>query len=84
MAKPQYQWPPGLHAYILNRDNHKCQIKLPKCTTRATAVDHIIPTSEGGPWFAPTNLRAACRYCNSARANPKSRHNQDPKPSRHW
>lgn len=52
---------------VLQRDGHRCQLQLPGCTGRATHVDHIIPWSEGGAWFDPTNLRAACEHCNTRR-----------------
>lgn len=42
-----------------------CQIKADGCTTYATCVDHIIGRADGGDCWAPANLRAACRACNS-------------------
>jgi 5-methylcytosine-specific restriction endonuclease McrA len=59
-------WPKVRHA-ILERDTHTCQIQGPKCTTEATDVDHIIPWQEGGAWYDPDNLRAACAKCNRSR-----------------
>jgi hypothetical protein len=68
MAKPQYSGPwQKIRKTILERDSHLCQIRGPKCTTTATAVDHIIPVSAGGPWYDPNNLRAACTPCNNWR-----------------
>jgi hypothetical protein len=68
MAKPQYSGPwQKIRKTILERDNHLCQIRGPKCTTQGTAVDHIIPVSAGGPWYDPNNLRATCTNCNNAR-----------------
>lgn len=52
-----------LRPIVLDRDHHRCQVQLPCCTGKATAVDHIIP---GGPNDL-TNLRAACVPCNNAR-----------------
>jgi 5-methylcytosine-specific restriction protein A len=49
---------------VLDRDHHVCQIRGPHCTTRATAVDHIHPRSQGGGHDL-ANLRAACVACNS-------------------
>ena len=70
MTKPQYSGPwRRIRAQILDRDNHLCQIRGPRCTTAATAVDHIIPVQSGGPWFDPANLRAACVNCNNGRIN---------------
>lgn len=68
MAKPQYSGPwRKIRAQILQRDGQLCQIRGPKCTTQATAVDHIIPIAAGGPWYDPANLRATCVNCNNAR-----------------
>jgi hypothetical protein len=53
---------------VLQRDGFRCQIRGPKCETRATQVDHIIPVEDGGPIFDEVNLRAACHWCNTWRA----------------
>lgn len=50
---------------ILARDQYQCQINLPGCTLEATTVDHITPIAWGGEWYDPSNLRAACTFCNS-------------------
>jgi 5-methylcytosine-specific restriction endonuclease McrA len=42
----------------------------PRCTVRATQVDHIVPISEGGAMYDPANLRAACAPCNNGRYHP--------------
>jgi 5-methylcytosine-specific restriction endonuclease McrA len=31
---------------------------------RATTVDHAIPTSRGGDFWAMANLRSSCAHCN--------------------
>jgi 5-methylcytosine-specific restriction endonuclease McrA len=49
---------------VLARDGRVCQVGGPRCTIRATQVDHIVPTSQGGAFFNPANLRASCRRCN--------------------
>jgi hypothetical protein len=72
MAKPQYSGPwQKLRKQILNRDSHLCQIGTPGCTQTATEVDHIVPVSQGGAWFDPLNLRAACFSCNNKRVDRK-------------
>jgi len=53
---------------ILDRDLHLCQIRLAGCTRYATEVDHIIARADGGPMWDATNLRAACKGCNSRRS----------------
>jgi len=71
-TRPEYRgaWPRVRRA-ILERDGHLCQIRSPKCTGHATHVDHIIPTTQGGAWWDPTNLRAACQNCNLGRIQRK-------------
>ena len=65
---PVYNAPwPTVRLAILNRDNHTCQIRSPRCTTNATQVDHIIPVLKGGAWYDPANLRASCAHCNNQR-----------------
>ena len=53
-----------LRVLVLERDRHECQIKGPTCTRYATVVDHIIARADGGDFWNPNNLRAACRACN--------------------
>lgn len=53
---------------ILERDGYRCRVCGPKCKGKATEVDHIIPTADGGPMFDPSNLRASCDWCNTWRA----------------
>lgn len=60
------KWP-KVRLAILARDGYQCQIKLPGCTGRATAVDHIIPVLSGGAWWDESNLRATCVSCNNHR-----------------
>ena len=68
MTKTPYTGPwQRIRKQILERDNHTCQINAPGCTTHATQVDHITPVSQGGQWWEPTNLRAACAKCNASR-----------------
>lgn len=59
-----------LRLRILARDHHVCRV-VPGCTTRATVADHIEPVRRDTPdalFYAPHNLRAACRDHNLARA----------------
>jgi len=53
-----------LRLLILDRDRNVCQMRGPKCRRYATDVDHIVAVSEGGAFYDPANLRAACRACN--------------------
>jgi 5-methylcytosine-specific restriction endonuclease McrA len=50
---------------VLEAAGWRCQIRGPRCTGRATTVDHVVALAEGGT-HERWNLRAACRACNSA------------------
>jgi 5-methylcytosine-specific restriction endonuclease McrA len=54
---------------VLERDGYRCRLELSGCTTRATTVDHVTPLSQGGRPYDPTNLVAACRHCNTSKAD---------------
>jgi 5-methylcytosine-specific restriction endonuclease McrA len=59
-----------LRREILLRDNGFCQIQGPRCSGRATTVDHIVPASQAPALFwDPENLRGACGACNSGRVS---------------
>jgi 5-methylcytosine-specific restriction endonuclease McrA len=51
--------------WVIDRDLGLCQIRRPKCTHFATEADHIVAVVEGGDFYDPANLRAACRMCNA-------------------
>ena len=52
------------------REEPICWLNLDGCTRRSTTADHIIPISQH-PELAltRTNVRGACRNCNSKRGN---------------
>jgi len=56
---------PNVRKRVLERDQYRCQVRGPRCTERATEVDHIVPFSQGGAKYDPANLQAACKPCNS-------------------
>jgi hypothetical protein len=58
-----------VRAFVLERDNHRCQVGLKKCRGKANTVDHIERPEEGGAEYDPANLRASCRSCNMVRHN---------------
>lgn len=71
--KPHYSGPwKQIRRRILDRDEHRCQIRAHGCLQWATEVDHILPVALGGAWWDDENLRAACRPCNLGR-NIKAR-----------
>jgi 5-methylcytosine-specific restriction protein A len=51
---------------VIERDGGRCQLRLKGCAVIATTADHILPRSRGGSAH-PSNLRASCGHCNSAR-----------------
>lgn len=55
--------------FVLRRDGYVCRIRLSGCTDVATEADHIVSIDDGGAWYDPLNLRAACKHCNSLRGN---------------
>ena len=62
---------------ILQRDGYVCQIRGPRCTHRATAVHHIIPSSQRPDlFFASDNLAAACQACNAGEGRRVGLENQ--------
>ena len=76
-----------LRRQILERDNYECQLRRTGCTTVASAVDHIESPREGGAFFDPANLRAACTHCNSSRGaayGNRKRQLANYRPSRDW
>jgi 5-methylcytosine-specific restriction endonuclease McrA len=54
-------------AAVLARDHRECCVI--GCGEEATTVDHIVPVSLGGDYYALDNLRAMCRHHNSSRGN---------------
>ena len=51
-------------AKALQRDNHQCVIRGPRCTITATEVDHIISVANGGT-DELHNLASTCHNCNT-------------------
>ena len=58
---------------ILDRDQHTCQIRGPRCTGYANQVDKVKPAVAGGDPLDPHNLRAACGNCNLDKARTSDR-----------
>lgn len=55
-----------IRAKVIKRDGGICQLQLDGCTYTATTADHIVRRRDGGD-ASMSNLRAACRSCNSKR-----------------
>ena len=70
-----------VRAYVLDRDGHRCQLKLPGCTSLATEAHHTQPRQLVGDY--PAHLVAACRSCNLAVGDPCT-HDPAPTPRTRW
>lgn len=58
--------PPEISAMVIRQWGNRCWLGMPGCTGEADTSDHIIPARWGGP-TVPSNLRRACKHCNSLR-----------------
>lgn len=56
---------PWSRSGVLERDGRRCAY----CGDRATSIDHIVPTSRGGPGRSWLNTVAACLSCNQVKAD---------------
>jgi 5-methylcytosine-specific restriction endonuclease McrA len=75
-----------LRLQILKRDNYRCQERGPRCTGRATQVDHIVNVAAGGAELDPANLQSICPSCNAIKASreaAKARNAWKRQPERH-
>lgn len=69
-------WWRRVRLVVLMRDRFTCY----QCLGKANTVDHIVPRIMGGTHH-PSNLRACCSKCNSAKGD---RAPAVPIPSRVW
>lgn len=56
----------------LERDNYTCQTRGPRCTIKATEVDHIIPVTNGGTDDL-YNLASTCHLCHNDKTQLEAR-----------
>ena len=68
----------------LARDGGTCQINGPRCTHLATEADHIVEVTAGGALYDLTNLRAACKPCNSSRGATHGNRLREPRTEAWW
>lgn len=61
-----------LRAAVLEAAQYTCQIRGPRCTIRATEVDHILNKARGGTDDLD-NLQAVCRTCHHNKTVRESR-----------
>lgn len=58
---------------VLDRDDHRCQIRGPGCLGYATEVDHVVPLSATGPaGDHDANKQAACGPCHQAKTTAEA------------
>ena len=71
---------------VLERARYQCEIRLPGCEGKATAVDHIVALQDGGAPFELSNLQATCKRCNSFKEVNRQRgiRPDPPHPTRDW
>ncbi|MEU5721582.1 hypothetical protein ABZ783_07145 [Micromonospora sp. NPDC047738] len=67
-------------AQVLARDGHRCQLKLPGCTTVATHVHHVRGKQHGDD---EAYLVASCEHCNLSTGDV-SGHDPAPEPRTRW
>ena len=53
-----------MRLWVIERDRGLCQMHGADCRTYATEADHIVAIADGGDFWDPNNLRAACAMCN--------------------
>lgn len=53
----------AVRASVLKRDAYRCA--TPRCTTKASHVDHIKPMSQGGAGLDMRNLLSRCASCHN-------------------
>lgn len=70
-----------MRAYVLERDNHRCQVRLDGCTTIATQAHHTGAREVTGD--DPAHMVAACAYCNLKVGDPRT-HDPAPTPRTRW
>lgn len=64
LKRHAWKGPNGLRARTLQRDQHRCRLKLPGCTHKATSV-HLAPLLRGDHTRATLDhCLSACHHCH--------------------
>jgi 5-methylcytosine-specific restriction protein A len=69
---------------VLERDDHRCQLRYPGCRGRADEVDHGVDVAMGGALYDVDNCRAVCGACHRRRSNAKRQRSRQSPPSQEW
>jgi 5-methylcytosine-specific restriction endonuclease McrA len=67
---------------VLNRDGWQCQLKMEKCTRRATHVHHTVGREVSGD--DPSALIASCQWCNLHVGDPRKHDPPSRRPQWMW
>lgn len=57
---------------VLERANHRCEIRGPKCLGTATAADHVVPWAQGGSNDPIANGQAVCDPCHNEKTQAEA------------
>lgn len=69
-----------VRAFVLDRDQGLCKLRLPGCTTVAEHCHHTRPRALVGD--DPRYLLAACQHCNLSAGEPEE--DPQPRPLTRW
>lgn len=70
-----------MRQWVLIRDHHTCQLRLPGCTTKATQVHHLRGKKYGDD---PALLVASCQSCNLKIGDPEKHGDPKNRPVTRW
>ncbi|PLS24349.1 HNH endonuclease [Bifidobacterium imperatoris] len=71
--KDRQRVPPRIAAEVMERWGNDCWLDMPGCARVSDTTDHIVPDRAGGPTIV-SNLRRACKHCNSLRSDRTLNH----------
>jgi 5-methylcytosine-specific restriction enzyme A len=69
---------------VLERDDHRCQLRYPGCQGEGTEVDHVADVAMGGALYDADNCRAVCARCHRRRSNTMRQRSRRSPPSQEW
>ncbi|GAA3223195.1 hypothetical protein GCM10010468_49520 [Actinocorallia longicatena] len=69
---------PAIRRAVLARDQHACQIRGPRCTGKATDVDHMGAADD----HRPEVLQSACGTCHASKTGREAQAARAPQETR--